>query len=128
MLCKACSSTPWCCTHQGVLAGCKPACLSTGALQEAYTGPVPFQRDGLMFLHKEGHYSLDSTPLALLWKDAHCSQYLLETEGDGTVPDQQVGSLPACGKVTHCACHVHVLSVRATSLCAPASTLPACLP
>eukprot|EP00891_Asterochloris_glomerata_P005970 jgi/Astpho2/5970/fgenesh1_pm.00080_%23_39_t len=60
-----------------------------GALQEAYAGPVPFQRDGLIFLHKEGHYSLDSTPLALLWKDAHCSQYVLETEGDGTVPDQQ---------------------------------------
>lgn len=79
-----------------------------------------------MFLHKEGHYSLDSTPLALLWKDAHCSQYVLETEGDGTVPDQQVGPLPACGNVPPCASHSHVMSARTMSLCAPASTLPAC--
>lgn len=61
-------------------------------LQHAYSSPVAFQRDGLYFLHKEGHYSLDATPLAVLWKDEACSQYVIDTDANGTVPEHQ-----ACG-------------------------------
>ncbi|KAL3143993.1 hypothetical protein ABBQ32_003801 [Trebouxia sp. C0010 RCD-2024] len=60
-----------------------------GGLQHAYSSPVPFQRDGLYFLHKEGHYSLDSTPLAVLWKDEACSQYCIDTDANGVVPENQ---------------------------------------
>ena len=68
-------------------------------LQSAYSAPVPFVRDGLYLLHKEGHYSLASTPLAVLWKDSNCSQYFVDTDADGVVPEYQVEEgLPAvCG-------------------------------
>ena len=49
-------------------------------LDAAYRGPgpLPFVRDGLMLLHREGYYALGLSPLMLLWKDAHCSTYLTE--------------------------------------------------
>lgn len=50
---------------------------------------MPFQRDGLYLLHKEGHYSLSSTPLAVLWKDSSCSQYFVDTDANGVVSDHQ---------------------------------------
>ncbi len=59
-------------------------------LQHAYSAAVPFRRDGLYLLHKEGHYSLTSTPLAVLWKDSTCSQYFIDTDANGVVPEQQV--------------------------------------
>ncbi len=59
-------------------------------LQQAYSASVPFQRDGLHLLHKEGHYSLTSTPLAVLWKGSLCSQYFLDTDANGLVPEHQV--------------------------------------
>lgn len=46
-------------------------------------------RDGLLLLNKEGHYELGATPLALLWKDAKCSQYLLDTDAAARVPQWQ---------------------------------------
>ena len=66
--------------------------LHAEGLQQAYSAPVPFQRDGLYLLHKEGHYSLSSTPLAVLWKDSSCSQYFVDTDANGVVSDHQVGS------------------------------------
>ena len=41
-------------------------------------------------LHKEGHYSLASTPLAVLWKDSLCSRYFIDTDAAGVVPERQV--------------------------------------
>ena len=63
-------------------------------LHHAYSSPVPFQRDGLYFLHKEGHYSLDTTPLAVLWKDEACSPYIIDTDANGVVPEHQVCGMP----------------------------------
>lgn len=51
-----------------------------GGLQQAYAGAVPYERDGLLLLHKEGHYHAGHTPLALLWKDAACSRYVIDTD------------------------------------------------
>lgn len=49
---------------------------------------APFQQqDGLLFLNREAHYDLGSSPLALLWKDAHSSRYFLDTDAAGVVPD-----------------------------------------
>ncbi|KAK9915988.1 hypothetical protein WJX75_007001 [Coccomyxa subellipsoidea] len=57
-------------------------------IQAAYSGMAPFQqRDGLLFLNREAHYDLGSSPLALLWKDAHSSRYFLDTDAAGVVPD-----------------------------------------
>lgn len=51
---------------------------------------MPFVRDGLYLLHKEGHYTLGQSPLALIWKDATCSRYLLDTDLNGNPLQQQV--------------------------------------
>ena len=42
----------------------------SGGLQHARSGPVPFIRDGIMFRHKDGHYTPGSapSPLSLTWK------------------------------------------------------------
>lgn len=64
--------------------------MAAGGLQAAYAGPVPFQRDGLLLLHKEGHYDLGTSPLALLWKDAQSSRYFIETDAKGNVSPQQI--------------------------------------
>ena len=68
-----------------------------GNIRQAYRGTgVPYVRDGLLFLHREGHYfggrggkgSL-SFPLALLWKDASCSRFSISTDAQGEVPTFQ---------------------------------------
>lgn len=46
-------------------------------------------RDGCYFLHKQGLYETGTTPLALVWKDAHCSRYILDTDAEGVVPELQ---------------------------------------
>lgn len=51
-----------------------------GGLHQAYAGTVPYERDGLLLLHKEGQYHTGHTPLALLWKDAACSRYVIDTD------------------------------------------------
>ena len=61
-----------------------------GGLQSAYGGAVSCPRDGLYLLHKEGHYSLGASPLALLWKDPHCSRYFIDTDQQGVVLQDQV--------------------------------------
>lgn len=49
-----------------------------------------FQRDGCYFLHKDGQYDTDGpTPLALLWKDAACSRYFIDTDASGAVSAHQ---------------------------------------
>jgi snurportin-1 len=43
--------------------------------------PGEFRQDGLWLFHSESHYVLGSTPLALCWKDAQCSKYLIDHDG-----------------------------------------------
>ena len=51
----------------------------------AYGQQFPFIKDGLLFMHKAGHYEvgLQPTPLALLWKDQRTSRYAVNTKTDG---------------------------------------------
>lgn len=44
----------------------------------------------MYLLHKEGYYALDTSPLALLWKDAACSQYFIDTDAQGVATQNQV--------------------------------------
>lgn len=58
-------------------------------LHTAYTGAVPYVKDGLSFYNKNAHYQTGNTPLALVWKDENCSQYVVDTDSKGQVPHQQ---------------------------------------
>ncbi|EPS59014.1 hypothetical protein M569_15797, partial [Genlisea aurea] len=58
-------------------------------LNAAYSGSAPYVKDGLLFCNKHSHYQPGNTPLLLVWKDANCSQYVIDTDGKGLVPDQQ---------------------------------------
>ncbi|KAK4569023.1 hypothetical protein RGQ29_004431 [Quercus rubra] len=58
-------------------------------LSAAYTGAVPYVKDGLLFYNKHAHYQTGNTPLALVWKDENCSQYVIDTDSKGQVPSQQ---------------------------------------
>ncbi|OVA17506.1 hypothetical protein BVC80_1837g332 [Macleaya cordata] len=71
-------------------------------LQTAYMGTVPYVKDGLSFYNKHAHYQTGNTPLALVWKDENCSQYVLDTDSKGQVPAQQqvVLELQEDGKLT----------------------------
>ena len=63
-------------------------CDAAGLLA-AYRTPVPFVRDGLLFVAKDGNYELGVTPLAMLWKDHVCAPYVLDTNPDGSTPERQ---------------------------------------
>lgn len=49
-------------------------------IQLAYSGSVPFLRDGLLFLNKQGYYNMGLSPLVLVWKDPSTCRYLLSTD------------------------------------------------
>jgi hypothetical protein len=70
-------------------------CLTCGAggLRSAHSEAVAFQRDGL---HKEGHYTLGQSPLALIWKDASCCRFLLDTDLNGQPLQHQVPCSLCC--------------------------------
>ena len=72
-----------------------------GGLRAALRDPVPFVRDGATLLHKEGYYELGASPLALLWKDATCSRYHLDTDAAGVLQAQQTVTLQClpCGEL-----------------------------
>ncbi|XP_039026364.1 uncharacterized protein LOC120159936 [Hibiscus syriacus] len=57
-------------------------------LYAAYTGAVPYVKDGLLFYNKHAHYQTGNT-LVLVWKDENCSQYAIDTDGKGEIPSQQ---------------------------------------
>ncbi|KAF3964551.1 hypothetical protein CMV_011166 [Castanea mollissima] len=63
--------------------------LSSKLAETAYTGAVPYVKDGLLFYNKHAHYQTGNTPLALVWKDENCSQYVIDTDSKGQVPSQQ---------------------------------------
>lgn len=73
-------------------------------LCSAYSAPVPYVKDGLLFYNKHAHYQAGITPLALVWKDENCSQYVMDTDSKGQVPNQQqvVLELQEDGKLTTC--------------------------
>lgn len=53
-----------------------------------------FVRDGVLFLHRDSGYSCDeASPLALVWKDASCSRYVVETDAQGRALERQVALL-----------------------------------
>ncbi|XP_026410697.1 snurportin-1-like isoform X1 [Papaver somniferum] len=58
-------------------------------LQTAYMGTVPYVKDGLSFYNKHAHYHTGTTPLALVWKDDNCSQYVIDTDSKGQIPPHQ---------------------------------------
>ncbi|KAK4776830.1 hypothetical protein SAY86_005518 [Trapa natans] len=58
-------------------------------LSAAYMGAVPYMKDGLLFYNKEAKYQTGNTPLALVWKDENCSQYVIDTDNQGNIPIQQ---------------------------------------
>lgn len=43
----------------------------------------------LFLIFRHAHYQTGNTPLALVWKDEHCSQYFLDTDSKGEVPALQ---------------------------------------
>ena len=69
----------------------RPSVVSdAGGLRSAHSELVQFERDGLYLLHKEGHYLLGQSPLALIWKDASCCRFLLDTDLNGNPLQYQV--------------------------------------
>ncbi|XP_066362991.1 uncharacterized protein [Miscanthus floridulus] len=58
-------------------------------LQAAYSGSMPYVKDGLLFYNKHAHYQAGITPLALVWKDETCSQYVIDTDKKGEIPSEQ---------------------------------------
>ena len=69
-----------CCYHSSTIVQDYP--LS----QFCSLGFIP---DGLSFIHKESHYHFGQSPLFVLWKDAHCSRYLIDTDSQGKALEQQ---------------------------------------
>ncbi|KAF6161456.1 hypothetical protein GIB67_009335 [Kingdonia uniflora] len=71
-------------------------------LHAAYAGTAPYVKDGLLFYNKHAHYQTGNTPLALVWKDESCSQYVIDTDSKGQIPSQQqvVLELQEDGNVT----------------------------
>eukprot|EP00271_Cylindrocystis_brebissonii_P022199 TRINITY_DN8408_c0_g1_i1.p1 TRINITY_DN8408_c0_g1~~TRINITY_DN8408_c0_g1_i1.p1 ORF type:complete len:246 (+),score=39.53 TRINITY_DN8408_c0_g1_i1:305-1042(+) len=66
---------------------------SADGLESAYSDTTPFQKNGLLFFNKHAQYTLGLTPLALLWKDACCSKYVIDTDPLGRIPPQQLVTL-----------------------------------
>jgi len=69
------------------------AMCCSAALGYARSASVPFIRDGLLFRHKDGHYTpgLSPSPLSLLWKDPSTSRYFIDTDPQGNIlPHQAV--------------------------------------
>jgi hypothetical protein len=71
------------------------AVADAAGLAAAHGWRTPFVKDGLYLLHKEGHYQAvgPPCPLALLWKDAACTRYLLDTDPQGVTLERQLVTL-----------------------------------
>ena len=79
----------------------------SAGIQQAYSTPLSYKRDGLLFLMKETQYEPGSAATVLLWKvraaaseaaelfelqDTVCSEYVLEAHNKEH-PEQQVATL-----------------------------------
>ena len=51
----------------------EPRLCDAAALGHAYAAPLPYARDGLLFVHREGLYEAGPSPLTLAWSDARCA-------------------------------------------------------
>jgi snurportin-1 len=60
---------------------CFPA--TPDGIAAAYGEQFGFVKDCLLFLNRETEYQAGVTPLALLWKDSHCSAYFIESRSAG---------------------------------------------
>mmetsp|Transcript_2514 Transcript_2514/g.6563 ORF Transcript_2514/g.6563 Transcript_2514/m.6563 type:complete len:409 (+) Transcript_2514:140-1366(+) len=65
---------------------------SQEALEACRSGAVPFTRDGILFRHKDAHYTPghSPSPLNLVWKDGSTSRYFLDTDAAGVVLEHQM--------------------------------------
>lgn len=45
-------------------------------LKQAYTGALAYEREGLLFVHKDSFYLHGLNPNVLVWKDTLTSKYL----------------------------------------------------
>lgn len=50
---------------------------------------------------RHAHYQSGNTPLVLVWKDENCSQYVLDTDNKGQVPDQQQVNMDLLGVTSY---------------------------
>ncbi|CAD7696610.1 unnamed protein product [Ostreobium quekettii] len=76
--------------NEGYRFSSVPSCwCSPSGFSAAVRCEVPFVQDGLYLLHMDGYYMPGQSPLALLWKDASCSRYFLDTDGEGNVGEFQ---------------------------------------
>lgn len=91
-------------------------------LQAAYGDAMPYQRDGMVFLHKLCCYHGGQSPLMLRWKDQMTSRYYIDTDAEGRVLPEQIVILSYAGGqslVTGDDCPFHVAML-------PSSLVEAC--
>lgn len=63
--------------------------FSSRQLIDAYSSPLPYARDGLLFYDKEGYYELGLTPLVCLWKDHATTRYFRQIDSCVLEIDEQ---------------------------------------
>lgn len=73
------------------LVACAVHCCDAAGISAAYGGTVPYERDGLLLVHRYAPYVMQANPFALRWKDAATSRWPVDTDSEGHVPkDQEV--------------------------------------
>ena len=75
--------------HQYRIAPCAYHVCTAANLQEQYGSKVEYGQDGLLFIHQDSPYVMESNPFALQWRDCHCSCWAQDTDKDGGVATQQ---------------------------------------
>lgn len=65
-------------------------CTSWPSESSSWSFLLSFDHDLNLFIPlRHAEYQTGNTPLALVWKDEHCSQYVIDTDNKGQVPSQQ---------------------------------------
>lgn len=70
-------------------------CDVVGFMQAYSRCKLPYDREGLVFVHKQGLYELGVNPLVMRWKDAATSKYFVDTTGSGARSKHQAVVLRA---------------------------------
>ncbi|KAH6818545.1 snurportin-1 protein, partial [Perilla frutescens var. frutescens] len=69
------------------------SCPSSGFIVDtvlhSFCRPSPYSLKWRISCNLHAHYESGNTPLVLVWKDENCSQYVLDTDSKGHIPDQQ---------------------------------------
>lgn len=74
-------------------------------LEVCYGGGVAtlgYGVDGLLFIRRASHYCGGSTADALVWKDAACSRFVVDTDADGVEEEHQAIVLELCADGALC--------------------------